>query len=456
MRRAIIGGMPAAPLEREAGMPSRRQLLRGADRHRGRRGLDARRVPGAARGRRPGVPFLERAAISDEAVLIQTYRQASALAALAARVPAPLAAEVTPQHQRQATVLLDILTAGGVPRVAIDPVTPTPVGTPAAPGLPSTADPPAATPASTTTPSSPQPPADPAELAAAELEVLAPAALTALAAALAHRTLFTAVGAHHAATATLLGATPAWPAAPALPAVLAARALDATRAARYAGQVAAARLTGAHHNQALATLTTLDRRIGDLAEAASGVAAPAPLGHPLPFPVATADDAIRLLATALGPPWSPGGLQSAADLPVAAPAYPHLVRLHTEAVLLARPLGGGADGVPRPGRPVSELVPDPFRRQFQAVAHDPEAPSAAEWVSRLPRLLDALLGDRDLRPDGATRWGWRALVVPVVSPVGPAALKVGWPHPGARHEHLALRHWAGGGTVPAAAGRPDP
>ena len=96
---------------------------------------------------------------------------------------------------------------------------------------------------------------------------------------------------------------------------------------------------------------------------------------------------------------------------------------------------------------MSELVPDPFRRQFQAVAHDPEAPSAAEWVSRLPRLLDALLGDWDLRPDGATRWGWRALVVPVVSPAGPAALKVGWPHPGARHEHLALRHWAGGGTV---------
>lgn len=339
MRRAIIGGMPAAPLEREAGMPSRRQLLRGA--------LTGTAVVGASMlgGCRvrleddaPAVPFLERAAIPDEAVLIQTYRQASALAALAARVPAPLAAEVTPQHQRQATVLLDILTAGGVPRVAIDPVTPTPVGTPAAPGLPSTADPPAATPASTTTPSSPQPPADPAELAAAELEVLAPAALTALAAALAHRTLFTAVGAHHAATATLLGATPAWPAAPALPAVLAARALDATRAARYAGQVAAARLTGAHHNQALATLTTLDRRIGDLAEAASGVAAPAPLGYRLPFPVATADDAIRLLATALGSLVA-GGLQSAADLPVAAPAYPHLVRLHTEAVLLARPWG---------------------------------------------------------------------------------------------------------------------
>ncbi len=96
---------------------------------------------------------------------------------------------------------------------------------------------------------------------------------------------------------------------------------------------------------------------------------------------------------------------------------------------------------------MSELVPEPFRRRFQASAPDQDAPSVVDWVSRLPRLLDDLLGDWDLRPDGATRWGWRALVVPVVSPDGPAALKVGWPHPGARHEHLALRHWAGRGVV---------
>lgn len=324
-------------------MPSRRLVLRGA--------LTGAAVAGASMlaGCRvrleddaPAVPFLERAAIPDEAVLIQTYREALDLAALAARVPGPLAAEVAPQHQRQAAVVLEILTAGGVPSAAIAPPASTPSTTTGPPAPPSAAVTPGPARAPSTAPTAPPtaapPAADPAALAAAELQALAPSALTTLAATVAHRTLFTAVTAHRAATASLFGATPAWPAAPALPATVGARTLDAARTARYAVQVAAAHLAGAQRELALGAIATLDRRVADLTKAASGVATPPPLGYRLPFPVANADDAVRLLATALGALVA-GGLQSAADLPLAAPAYVELVRLHTEAVLLARPWG---------------------------------------------------------------------------------------------------------------------
>jgi streptomycin 6-kinase len=44
--------------------------------------------------------------------------------------------------------------------------------------------------------------------------------------------------------------------------------------------------------------------------------------------------------------------------------------------------------------------------------------------------------------------GETASVVPVRTRSGePAALKVGWPHPEAEHEHLALRAWSGDGAV---------
>lgn len=88
---------------------------------------------------------------------------------------------------------------------------------------------------------------------------------------------------------------------------------------------------------------------------------------------------------------------------------------------------------------MTDLVPEEFRRQ---VPQD-----RADWLRHLPRLVETLVGEWELRPDGAVRWGRCALVVPVVTATGPAALKVGWPHDEARHEHLALRHWAGRGAV---------
>jgi streptomycin 6-kinase len=70
------------------------------------------------------------------------------------------------------------------------------------------------------------------------------------------------------------------------------------------------------------------------------------------------------------------------------------------------------------------------------------------WLDRLPRLVDEVLDDWDQRVDGPPTHGRCSVVVPVRDPEGaPAALKVGWPHEDARHEHLALQHWQGDGAV---------
>jgi streptomycin 6-kinase len=74
-----------------------------------------------------------------------------------------------------------------------------------------------------------------------------------------------------------------------------------------------------------------------------------------------------------------------------------------------------------------------------------------EWVDfldRLPGMLRDLLGEWDLTTDGEVTHGECAVVVPVRTASGrPAALKVGWPHWEAEHEHLALQHWHGHGAV---------
>ncbi len=70
------------------------------------------------------------------------------------------------------------------------------------------------------------------------------------------------------------------------------------------------------------------------------------------------------------------------------------------------------------------------------------------WLDRLPRLIDDLLGEWQLRRDGSATAGSAAIVVPVRTGDGEAAaLKVSWPHWEAETEHLALRYWAGDGAV---------
>jgi streptomycin 6-kinase len=75
-------------------------------------------------------------------------------------------------------------------------------------------------------------------------------------------------------------------------------------------------------------------------------------------------------------------------------------------------------------------------------------PDWAEWVDRLPGLLAGLLEDWELGVDGWMMHGFVALVVPVRTTGGRAAvLKVSFPDEESEHEHLALQGWGGRGAV---------
>ncbi len=72
----------------------------------------------------------------------------------------------------------------------------------------------------------------------------------------------------------------------------------------------------------------------------------------------------------------------------------------------------------------------------------------AEWLARLPRLVRDVVDEWELTPDGLAMHGECALVVPVRTRSGEAAVaKFSWPHPEAEHEHLALQAWGGDGAV---------
>ncbi|HET9649936.1 MAG TPA: aminoglycoside phosphotransferase family protein [Microlunatus sp.] len=71
-----------------------------------------------------------------------------------------------------------------------------------------------------------------------------------------------------------------------------------------------------------------------------------------------------------------------------------------------------------------------------------------DWLDRAPRLTAELIDEWGLRVDGMAVSGHAAMVVPVRTDAGrDAVLKIGWPHWEAETEHLALRAWAGNGTV---------
>lgn len=72
----------------------------------------------------------------------------------------------------------------------------------------------------------------------------------------------------------------------------------------------------------------------------------------------------------------------------------------------------------------------------------------ARWLRALPRLMAGVLAEWELVADGAVWTGETAAVLGVSTSAGErAVLKLGWPHPEATHEHLALRTWAGRGAV---------
>ncbi len=75
-------------------------------------------------------------------------------------------------------------------------------------------------------------------------------------------------------------------------------------------------------------------------------------------------------------------------------------------------------------------------------------PDWADWVDRLPGLVADLLEEWELTTDGWMMHGFVALVVPVRTVGGRAAvLKVSFPDEESEHEHLALQHWGGRGAV---------
>ena len=111
----------------------------------------------------------------------------------------------------------------------------------------------------------------------------------------------------------------------------------------------------------------------------------------------------------------------------------------------------------------ADELPEPFVRTISQHRPDPEpdggapGPDGPTWLAALPGLVDAGLDRWSLRrdPSEPVRWGWTALVLPVLRPQGdPGVLKVGWPHPDARTEHLALRAWRGRGAVQLYAAEP--
>ncbi len=93
-------------------------------------------------------------------------------------------------------------------------------------------------------------------------------------------------------------------------------------------------------------------------------------------------------------------------------------------------------------RRVTTGIPSGLERQRDL------GPEWSEWLDRLPRLRDELVGEWKLTPDGAPMHGFCSLVLPVRDPDGqPAVLKIGLPDDESEHEALALQHWQGDGTV---------
>ncbi len=87
-------------------------------------------------------------------------------------------------------------------------------------------------------------------------------------------------------------------------------------------------------------------------------------------------------------------------------------------------------------------VPDGF------AAYAGRGPQWADFVDSVPRLAAELVDRWELRIDGEPRHGYCAVVVPVRTTDGEAAvLKMHVPDEASEHEHVALRLWDGRGAV---------
>lgn len=96
---------------------------------------------------------------------------------------------------------------------------------------------------------------------------------------------------------------------------------------------------------------------------------------------------------------------------------------------------------------MTDLVPQGLIDHVLTHVPAPGMTDGADWLPGLPRLVQELLAQWDLRVSGPPRHGYAALVLPVEGAGEPAVLKVVWPHPEAREEHRTLRLWGGDGAV---------
>jgi streptomycin 6-kinase len=75
-------------------------------------------------------------------------------------------------------------------------------------------------------------------------------------------------------------------------------------------------------------------------------------------------------------------------------------------------------------------------------------PQWAIWVDALPAIVELVMRQWEIRPDGVPTNGHCSLVIPVRTADGAAAvLKLGFPDEESEHEHLGLRRWGGHGAV---------
>lgn len=103
---------------------------------------------------------------------------------------------------------------------------------------------------------------------------------------------------------------------------------------------------------------------------------------------------------------------------------------------------------------MSIVIPESFSAGVAGRAPEPQI-SGDAWLLQLPGLVEASLAEWELTLDGDPMHGVCALVLPVrLRDDSTSVLKVTWPHADAAHEHLALQHWGGRGTVRLLAANP--
>jgi streptomycin 6-kinase len=103
---------------------------------------------------------------------------------------------------------------------------------------------------------------------------------------------------------------------------------------------------------------------------------------------------------------------------------------------------------------VHALIPASFSALVTGREHEPHI-SGDAWLVRLPEMVAESLAQWSLTLDDDPMHGMAALVLPVRRHDGSSAvLKMTWPHGDAQHEHPALQHWAGRGTLQPLAANP--